>query len=186
MVSSMIVSPAARAQVQTWMGEIGGILFTTDGDYPGDDEPITIIQSESMRLDEARETLGLAIDLPTWVPAGYVLQEEVSVPRFGDEAVRVEITWTSPAEPSILFNIERYPAGSEGNWLVGPESIQEVRVHGEPASLVRGFWNADAKQWDTSDGLSLYWKKGEQEYILRTFGRDISVEALIRMAESVP
>lgn len=183
---TLAVSPVVRAQVQTWVGEIGGVLFTADGDYPGDDEPVTTVASESMSLDKARETLGLTLSLPSWVPTGYVLQDEVSVPHFDDRAVRVEITWTAPEKPSIMLNIERYPEGSKSNWLVGPESIEEVLVNGEPAGLVRGFWNADRKQWDNADGLSLYWQVGDQYYILRGFGEDISVEDLIRMAESIP
>ncbi|GAP13395.1 hypothetical protein LARV_01149 [Longilinea arvoryzae] len=186
LVLAMVLSPAVRAQVQTWVGAIGGQMFTTSGDYPGDDEPVTTVANESLSLAEARETPGMAIDLPSWVPAGFVLQDPVSVLQLGDGVTRVEITWSSPENGAILLNIEQYPAGSESNWLVSPESIEEVLVDGEPAALVRGAWNANAKQWDHMDFLSLYWKSGVQNYILRGLGGQISAETLIRMAESIP
>lgn len=183
---AVAISPVVRAQVQTWVGEIGGQMFTTSSDYPGDDEPVTIVKSESMSLVEARETLGMVIDLPSWVPEGYAIQDKVSVLNLGDGVTRVEIMWNSPENGAIMLNIERFPAGSESNWLVGRESVEETLVKGEPAALVRGAWNANQKQWDNSNQLSLYWQSGENNYILRGLGEQISAETLIHMAETIP
>jgi len=186
LVLAVAISPAVRAQVQAWVGEIGGQMFTTSNDYPGDDEPVTIVKSESMSLVEARETLGMVIDLPSWVPGGFVLQDMVSVPHLGNGVTRVEIRWISAENAAIWLNVERYPAGSESNWLVGPESVEETLVNGEPAALVRGAWNANRRQWDNSNQLSLYWQSGENNYILSGGGEQVSVEMLIHMAETIP
>ena len=180
---TLAVSPSVRAQLQEWSGVIGGVLFTATGDYPGEDGPVTIIPTEEMSLEEARSILPFAIDLPTSIPAGYAREEKISILRFEDGVERVFIHWSAPEKALLEMEIENT---TEPKWLVGPESIEEVLVHGKPAALVRGGWNADTKQWDNMDTLTLYVPYKEQTYIFVAREDDIMVDQLIHIAESLP
>lgn len=182
---TLVVSPAARAQVQDWVGQVGGVLFTATGDYPGGDEPVTIAPSEKMSLEDASAILPFTIDLPTWVPEGYVLEETVTFVHFEDGVERIFIQWRAPQKALLELEIEKLPP-EESKWLVGLESIEEVLVDGEPAALVRGGWHADTKQWENPEILHLYIPHKGQTYIFSSMEKDISVDELIRMAESLP
>ena len=178
------VSPAARAQVEDWVGVIGGVLFTATGDYPGDDEPVNIVPTDEMTFEEARETLPFTIDLPTWVPEGFVLEETVSVPRFEDGVGRVYLLWKAPLKGLSLSIEDRSP--EEANWLVAPGSIEEVLVNNAPAALVRGGWYENTKQWENKGQIQLFVPHNGQTYLFSTNENNISVEELIRIAESLP
>lgn len=183
LIITLTISPSVRAQLQEWTGEIAGVLFTTTGDYPGEDGAVTIIPSEEMGLEEARSILPFAIDLPTSIPEGYALEENVSILRFEDGVERVYIHWRAPGKALLELNIENT---TEPKWLVGPESIEEVLVNGKPAALVRGGWNADTKQWDQMETLTLYLPHKDQTYIFVAREDDIPVEKLLHIAESLP
>ncbi len=134
---TLVVSPSARAQVQDWVGQVGGVLFTATGDYPGGDGPITTIPGNEMGLEEAHAVLPFTVDLPAWIPEGYVLEETVSILRLEDDIERVFIHWAAPQKVLLELQIaDRAPEGS--HWVVGTGSIEEVFDHGEPAALVRG------------------------------------------------
>jgi hypothetical protein len=182
---TLVVSPTARAQVQDWVGQVGGVLFTATGDYPGGDEPVTIAPSEKMSLEDARAILPFTIDLPAWVPEGYVLEETVTFVHFEDGVERIFIQWRAPQKALLELEIENLPP-EESKWFVGLESIEEVLVDGEPAAMVRGGWHADTKQWENPEILHLYIPHKGQTYIFSSMEKDISVDELIRMAESLP
>lgn len=182
---ALAVSPAVRAQVEDWAGQVGGILFTATGDYPGGDEPVTIVPGDNMSLEEARAVLPFTVDLPAWVPEGYRLEETVTVQHFESGLENVLIFWNAPGKASLTFVVENRPSG-ESKVIVGPGSIEEVLVHGEPAALVRGGWNADSKQWEERGNLQLYFGYGPLTYTLLAVESDIPVDELIRMAESLP
>jgi hypothetical protein len=182
---ALVISPAARAQVQDWVGQVGGVLFTATGDYPGGDEPATIVPSDEMSLEEARAILPFTVDLPAWVPEGYVLENTVNIPYFDDGVGRVSIRWDAPQKARLGLLIEDRSA-EESKWIVGPGSIEEVLVNGEPAALVRGGWDSDAKQWHNPEILTLYVQHNDQTYSFSAIEKDISVDDLVRIAESIP
>jgi hypothetical protein len=180
---TLAISPSVRAQLQEWTGVIGGVFFTTTGDYPGEDGAVTIIPSEEMSLEEARAILPFVIDLPTSIPEGYALEEKVSILRFEDGVERVFIHWSASEKALLELEIENT---TEPKWLVGPESIDEVLVRGKTAALVRGGWNADTKQWDNLGTLTLYLAHNDQTYIFVAREDDIPVDKLLHIAESLP
>jgi hypothetical protein len=185
---TLTISPSARAQVQDWVEQVGNMMFTATNDYPGGDEPVTIVQTDTLSLEEARAQVAFPIDLPAWVPAGYVLQEKVNVTHFNDAQMTMyEIDWHAPEKATFsLTIIEQRPNGKDNQFVIGQESIEEVQVNGVTAALVRGGWNADARQWDNPDILTLYLDRGGQTYIFQAFERDISIDDLVRIAGSLP
>jgi hypothetical protein len=44
---------------------------------------------------------------------------------------------------------QQLASGPVGSARVGPGSVQEVRVNGEPAALIRGVWADNSKTWGT-------------------------------------
>jgi len=66
------------------------------------------------------------------------------------------------------------------------ESIEEVLVDGKPAALVRGGWNADMKLWENRGQLQLHVPHNGQTYIFSAMETSVSIDELIRIAESLP
>jgi hypothetical protein len=194
LVLVLAASPAARAQVLEFVREVGGVSFTETGRYPGQPEhQVTIVPSETYTLATMHERVGYEISLPAWVPEGFTLDDEVTITDFsagsGDSDVMMSsIRWRSPQPDwtSISLNVSKRTSGEPMNWLTGPESVEEVQVNGQPAALVRGSWNANAKQWDASGHISLHWQHNGLSYALQTWESEVSTADLIRMAESIP
>ena len=185
LVLVLTISPAARAQVEDWVGVVGGVLFTATGDYPGNDGvPVSIVPSDEMTLEEARKVLPFAIDLPAYVPEGFVLEETVRIPHFEDGIGRIDIQWRAPYKGLSLHIEDRSP--EEANWLVAPGSMEEVFVDGASAALVRGGWYENTKQWENKGHLQLFVSHNGQTYLFSTNEDNIPVEELIHIAESLP
>ncbi len=185
--SIFAISPAARAQVQNWIGQVGGVFFTITGKYPGGYGPVTTVPGSTMSLKDARAGLPFTIDLPSWVPEGYLLEETVSMLHLEDGVDRVFIQWHSARQtfPNLELQIVDQSPG-KSNWAVGMGSVEEVLVNGEQAALVHGGWNVDTKQWDNPEILTLLVPHNNQTYIFSTIAKGISVDELIRVAESLP
>lgn len=179
------ISAAVRAQVQNWVGQVGGVLFTVTGDYPGGDGLVTEASSERMTLDDARTLLPFAVDLPTWTPEGYVLDENVTLLKFEDNVERVFVQWTAPQKAHLELEIENQKP-DESKWVIGPGSVEEVLVNGMASALVRGGWHSETQQWSNPQILHLYFPHNGQTYILSSFEKDIPVDELILIAESLP
>ncbi len=182
---SLVFSPAARAQVQDWVGQVGGVLFTATGNFPGGDMPVKNAPSEKLSLEDARAILPFTIDLPTWVPEGYALDETVTFVYFEDGVERVFVQWRFPRKAILELEIVNLPP-EKSTWLVGLESIEEVLVDGKPAALVRGGWNADMKLWENRGQLQLHVPHNGQTYIFSAMETSVSIDELIRIAESLP
>ncbi len=61
--------------------------------------------------------------------------------------------------------------------------MQEVKVNGEPAALIRGVWVDNSKTWDVHE-QTLRWLHDGIDYTLSA-PLDISTNDLVRMAESL-
>jgi predicted Zn-dependent protease len=116
------------------------------------------------------------------MPEGYALPDTAYLIRFpGMNNLELRATRFS------LTIRDRHPGESDWQEVIGLNSLEEITVNGQPAALAHGGWNADIKAWDEAiDVWSLFWAHGEQVYILKTYGQSISVEDMIRIAESIP
>jgi len=165
--------------------------------------------SECLTLEEVRETLRFEFQVPTWAPEGFTFANSMcGLDRTSDYA---GFQWKGADEDSgisiSLQNLRWYDAATQKYKIrspstmlpVGPDSYEEVQIHGQPAVLVRGDWEwpwgtedsvevfagmEDAElNWDKKRGLQLYWVQGDVLYSLSTHA-NVSAEDLIRMAES--
>src|SRR5688500_13221820 len=178
-------SPGARAAFSSLIQHIGGVTFlgpeeTTSQVVATPDKEV-ITPEDILSLSEARQKLPFQISLPTWAPDGFVMGSSVRISYFQNGFTPAIINWYG-SDPDI-GNIELM-VGQRVSWLVDTDHLQEVQVNGQPAALVGGTWNEDTGQWDQESDLSLTWMKGDVMYKLSSPGA--AVEALIRMAESVP
>lgn len=201
-------SPGARAKLIEIVHQIGNMTITETDERPDDGEPEGTWPSETMSLAEARTSLPFSFELPAWVPEGYVLNEQDVVvydlpTEWGEGSKFIEFSWEKALEEqqevvidgetlyhtrSILHLHIEWAPGSEyaGNFLVGPGGLEELKVNGEPAALVRGAWNADTNEWGAEEMLMLRWQKGDIVYSLSVIEHGMSVEELVQVAESIP
>ncbi|MBN1438536.1 MAG: hypothetical protein JW929_03925 [Anaerolineales bacterium] len=179
---TLLASPAARAAGLALLRDIGGVAFIQTADYPGGDNP-AVVPDEIMSLEQAQAELPFAIHLPAWVPAGYVRDSGVRILRFSADCTPATITWHGVNLNDLL---ELTIVQSGRGWIAGSDELETVRIHGRDAALVRGMWNADAKEWDAEapTGLALYWSMGDTTYILCS--PTLPRKDLIRIAESIP
>jgi hypothetical protein len=188
----LAVSPTVRAQLLDFVTEVGGIGFIETGKYPGTAErEVTVIPSEMFTLATVRERIGFDLALPTWVPEGYTLVDEVTVMDFTSsesDVIMAVIRWRNPEpwEMPISLRVSYRTGGEPMKWIIGPESVEEVQINGQAAALVRGVWNADAKRWDSPEHLSLHWQHNGQTYELQVVEAQVNAAELIRIAESIP
>lgn len=182
--AAFALSPGARAAVSNLIREIGGVTFIgpdeTASEAPVPESEITIVPDKTLPLAEAQAKLPFEINLPTWVPEGFVMGPSVRVSYFSDQYTPATITWygSDPANAMIELVV-----GQEVSWLVDLDHVQEITINGQTAGLTGGGWDADTGTWTGSD-VTLTWLKGDTMYILRAPGAP--VEDLIRMAESIP
>jgi hypothetical protein len=172
---------------------VGGFSFTETVDYPMGRGPhlLNLYPEQTMNLDEARQAFPAPISLPSYVPEGYVLdQDQLTVmvsPDYPFQYVRVR--WKKEKEQGVgyLFLSVEHHAQEEGgkSLIIGLDSLEEVTINGQTAALVRGIWNSQTQEWDQPDFIMLRWSKDGLVYDLHGLYTG-SLDTLIRMAESIP
>jgi hypothetical protein len=181
---TLFVSPTVRAAVLSFAREVGGLSFVETPDYPGDGET-SLAPEEILSLSAAQTVLPFSFHLPTWAPEGFMRSEMVKITRFSAQYTPVSITWQEKQTEGQISRIELLVGQAGMKFAIGPDSIETVYIHEQPAALVRGAWNADTQQWDKDgSGVTLMWAKNEVTYQLSA--HRISTQDLTRMAESIP
>jgi len=147
----------------------------------------------TVSVKELIENPPFQFGFPTWVPQGFTLDEDAGI---ANSSSWISFVWTSPNRTEIEMLIEQDHAGY--SIPAGEGSSEEIEVNGEPALLIRGFWNGN-HEWDSRRGLLLIWDKDGHSYRLNYFERgsihneivpiegdmDTIVAELVRMAESI-
>lgn len=212
----LLVAACVYAVVEKYWDKVGvinvGVQRTIKVDNPSlSGEPLVMeFQPECFSIEEAREVLRFSFKVPAWAPDGFTFSDEIcGFEDLSPLSDRAFLNWEGADKntPMILdlrnlkwFNVatQKYEVHSPSLDIpVPPGSYEEVQVHGQPATLVRGDWNWEEApwatgetsvekyeyKWDANRTLQLYWVDGEVFYHLYTRA-DISPEDLIRMAES--
>lgn len=183
---ALAVSPVARAQLAGLLRVVGGLTYNEVDPNPGaaaGGEP-AIVPHQTLPLTEAQASLGFELAVPAWAPAGYILQDDVTVISFPDSGLTfARVAWYSDMGQVIDLQVE-HPGTA--TWEVGPDSLEEVTVNGAPAAVLRGMWNADTNAWVRGSAISLNWRRGDVTYHLSSSNGATSVAILVQMAESIP
>jgi len=173
-------SPSLRAAIVSLQETIGNVYLTITDRSP-DTSAATIVEPELMSLQAARTAVPFDFDIPSQVPDGWIMGEQVRVNDLGGGPF-VQIEWTNPGHGNISLSAKE-DIGSVSR-LVGPDSLREVEVSGQPAVLLKGGWDHDSREWMWLEVTTLVWKMDGVEYSLSTSGHDLSEADLITIAES--
>jgi hypothetical protein len=134
-----------------------------------------------------------AFGLPQYIPGGFIPNDNVAV---ANSSSWVAMAWSSKnAEIEMLVEQQ----STDYQLPAGIDSTEEIKVNGQRALLIRGWWDENNK-WDPTRGVELHWKTGDLHYRLiysqRSSARweiepisgdtDKIVKDLIKMAESIP
>ncbi len=129
--------------------------------------------------------------IPSWAPEGYRLyKDNVYIAGAQSEEfpyLILNLNWRKSTTDHITF-IVMYPLGEDDpGWYVPTGVVEEVTVNGQPAAVVRGTWFEENGEYSvlTSPPI-LIWKRDGITYRLLANNRKVSLEDLIRMAESAP
>jgi hypothetical protein len=186
----LALSPDVRAQVGDVIKRIGVFSFKETDQFPEIRKNTIYLHGELVSLEQAKTMVSYTLRIPTWVPAGFIVDKDVRVTKDEDvggtrifvPAVPVTITWRRGQGIPIALT-QQLANGPVGPGQVGPGSVEEVKVHGEPAALVRGVWNAQTQTWSQSS-QTLFWRKDGIDYSLDA-PLDITTNDLVRIAESL-
>ena len=173
-------SPPLRAAIVSLQETIGNVYLAITDRSP-DTSDATIVEPELMSLEAARTAVPFDFGIPSQVPDGWVMADQVPVNDLGGGPY-VQIEWTNPGHGNISLSA-REDDGSASR-LVGPDSFREVEVGGQPAVFLKGAWDHDSREWMWLEVTTLIWKMDGVEYSLSVSGHDLSETDLITMAES--
>lgn len=159
---------------------------------------------ETLTVEKARERF--AFWLPTWVPEGFTLKDEVSIPQPPRE-IPANVPPTVKFIMPIML-IFRWMHADEKRWLtltigeappatgpglpraVPPGGAKEVHVHQQPAALVTQTWmryveENGVDEMRVSKNPELMWHQGQWHYHFFASEGVLTEAELLHMAESV-
>ena len=174
-------SPSLRAAIASLDVTIGNIKLSV-ADRSPDSSDATIVEPELMSLEAAREAAPFAFRIPTEIPDGLAMDEQVRVNDLGGGPF-VEMLWTKPGGGGFSLTARQEPGSS--SWLVGLDSYREIEIGGEPAAIVTGGWDADSREWAWLEQTTLIWAVDDVQYTLSASADNLSEAELIAIAESV-
>lgn len=185
-------SPDVRAQVGKVFKRIAGISFMQTDRLPDAEVPALVLNGEMVSLEQARKMVPYVLELPSWVPEGFAFEKDVRViPRgdltsksLGTWSVPVALVWRNGQGHAIVLS-EQLSRGW-GTIQIGPNSAEEIKINGQPAVLIHGMWDGRTKEWSHTSMLQLTWRREGVGYRLSSSDRWVSVNDLIRIAESIP
>ena len=154
----------------------------------------TIYTISTLPLPDALQNPPFQFGMPAWVPEGYTLDENVGIANSNDW---VSLIWTNSENSEIEMLVEQKYTGYD--IPAGENSSEEIQINGQPALLVRGFWN-EQHEWDPQRGISIGWEKEDHFYRLTYSEREpvhneikpiegdmeATLKEMIQMAESIP
>jgi hypothetical protein len=177
----LLFLPDVRVALAQFIQSIAGFTYReTEQISPPKDG--TLVEPDKISLSEVQAVLPqLTFGVPSWSPAGYVLQEQVDY--YEDFII---LNWASEKTGSNIRLLIGFSANLSSDPLeIGPGGAQEVLIGNAPAVLERGAYDEQTGKW-SSEGMALRWKRDDTYYLLFTDGKDVNADELIRMAESIP
>lgn len=183
-IVSASISQPLRAAMASLHVTIGNVILTSIDRSP-DTSGATIVAPELMSLQAARTAVPFDFSIPTLVPDGWVMDEQVRVNDLGGGTF-VELVWTNSGRGNLTLSARSIAQadGSPANTLVGMSDLREVEIGGQPAALVMGGWDHDSREWAWPEVMTLYWTSADTAYALSTVDPAVTEAELKAMAES--
>ena len=178
---TILFLPDVRVALAQFIQSIAGFTYKeTEQISPPKDG--ALVEPDKISLSEVQALLPqLTFGVPSWSPAGYILQEQVDY--YEDFII---LNWASEKTGSNIRLLIGFAANLSSDPLeIGPGGAQEVLLGSAPAVLEQGSYDEQTGKW-SSEGIALRWKRDDTYYLLFTDGKDVNADELIHMAESVP
>jgi|YNPNPStandDraft_1061719.scaffolds.fasta_scaffold02796_9 hypothetical protein len=180
--------PQARAAVGEAVRRIGAISVWETAEHPYLGGEVRTIPEKLVPLAEVESLLDGRVTLPTWVPEGFILKDKAQLYRDPLDAEQWSVGLIyehKPSRKTISLFIRHLNQDFVPTEIVGPGSVEEVTIKGQPAALVRGAWNPTTQEWRSTGLVHLHWAAGKMVYQLVTGEGAVSTADLVRMAESM-
>jgi hypothetical protein len=180
---TLLILPDVRVALAQFLQDIAGFTYKETEQVwvnpPSDGE---LVEPDKISLSEAQALLQLTFGVPSWSPAGFVLQQQVDY--YGDFIV---LNWASEKIGSYGISLLIGPVdGLSSDPIETGPGPQEILIGSTPALLERGGYDSETGKWNSEEGIALRWKRDNTYYLLMTDGKDVNADELIRMAESIP
>lgn len=204
-VLTLIILPGVLAgPIRTNLHTLPGLTFREV-----DRTPVTtainpnplIKKAQVASLQDARRTASFPIDIPSWTPENFVMQNTVNLVGSLDnkevdrtavpgkeiyfEPYAVGITWRDSRTPRrIQLWVVKHGIWFEGlpNPSIGRGSYQATDINLCSGALIEGQWNPQTHRWDNSRGGYLVWVAPDLDYYLVASNGRFPTEDLKRMA----
>ena len=176
--NAAIVAAIMLAVGHVLADSVAGVRFEEVTDVVSGDETVTTL-APSTTHTVARAVFTYGIDLPTWVPPGYAMEEDAIVTDFS-EGTLVEVFWRDASQTAVVLQV--YKDAADTPFDVAAGSTEEMTIAGLPIAVTKGAWSEDGALWNGSPIVTLTWSQGEDIYSLVG-----SIESdLSRVAASTP
>ncbi len=176
-----------RANVLDLIKHIAGFTVEESTSAPVIDEANATVYVDNyctpQPLTTALKNLPFAFSMPAYIPERFVFNNDVIVTKSS-----ISMSWVDKHQGEILLRAEQ-------NWdmtfQAGMDSAEKISINGQPALLIRGWWDWRNSKWDQNLGvLQLYWRKDGLLYSLMTESPILAVKVLnedelIKIAESI-
>jgi hypothetical protein len=177
----LIVSPAARAQVDGLLQRIGNFSFVEVRDPRG--EPIPW-ETQRTNLDDAQAKMPFTFAVPRWAPEQFTL-DNVEVLQGAGQKPGVAMDWHK-GKQAIHFLAVQGPR--ETTSQVVPGSVEAIEINGQPAALLRGHHDPVTGAWDRN--APFYWMTWDEDGVTYVLGNDndspeVTLDDLLQMAASM-
>lgn len=161
-------------------------------------EAIHVTPQPTLPYDTFLQQVPFTLRLPTWLPDGLELVGWDVDPHseLGAQIVLYYMYasgWGDPEAPVVVLEMTD---GDLNPWFLSEQALQEVTVNGQPGAYIQGGWMTEEPVepgeevhglfWDDStDDYYLSWEEGGLTYRIRAHHIDLTLEAILRIAESL-
>ncbi len=198
LAATLLFSPAARTFASNQLQQIGAILLRADDGAPVIEPqptiPATVENNSQPAVNpaQASELAGFAVLEPTYLPAGYSLDGDLSV-QHQDSGVYVVTSYTEAnGRHFLIMNQTRFAADALFEQQYGDnETVTEVMIGDQRGVFISGRFMTHPNEPATTNGeqpelLATNWLIWESNGITYTlFGDNLEQSELIRIAESL-
>jgi hypothetical protein len=189
MVALMLtVSPGVRAHTEQTFRNVGGFVFDQrdhgwdsghQANKLGGGNANSIAAPRHVSLAEAHKNVPYTFAVPAWTPSGFALTDTQVVN--GNSLI---LQYGNGNRPGFVLRTFSKDGGTN---VVGNDSVDEVKINGQPAALIRGLWDGSTGNWKPDANLlTLRWSQGDvtyEMYVNTNVG--VSQDDMVRIAESM-
>lgn len=168
-----------RAQAEAIWERMGGVRILVTDRSP-DSASATIVEPERMTLEEARARVPYDFGVPV-LPEGWSMEPEVAVVDLG---AGPEVEMRLMHKDGTALRLHARAAGASA-LQVGDTQRHGIQVGASDGLLMHGGWDANTREWQHPEVVTLAWATGEAQYELIGFGSGLE-DTLVEIGATLP